>query len=117
MTIDLKLNNGDLYFGKTYIVDGIDKVNQQVKVILKWFLGEWKFDKTIGIPYFQEILGKVNPDYIKIFSLIKFEIEKIENVLKAEIIDYNFEEINRLLIFNIVVNTTFGNLIINEKIL
>lgn len=117
MTLDLKLNNGDLDFGKVYIVNGIDKVNQQVKVRLKWFLGEWKFDKTIGIPYFQEILGKVNPDYIYIFSLIKFEIEKIENVLKVEIIDYNYIEHKQELTFNIAVNTTFGSLIINEKIL
>jgi hypothetical protein len=102
MTIDLRLkSNNDLDFSKNYTITGLEKTRQQIIVRLKWFLREWKFNKNIGIPYFEEILGKTNPNYLRIFALIKFELEKIENVLNVEIIDYNLEEINRLLKINL----------------
>lgn len=36
-----------------------DIVVQRLKITLYTFLGEWFLDTTIGVPYFQQIFGKI----------------------------------------------------------
>lgn len=37
----------------------VDIVAQRLKIKLYTFLGEWFLDRTIGVPYMQQIFGKV----------------------------------------------------------
>lgn len=37
----------------------VDVVTQRLKITLYTFLGEWFLDTTIGVPYFQQIFGKI----------------------------------------------------------
>lgn len=47
--------------GNFKLLDDEAKVAQQtLKINLLFFEGEWFLDNTYGIPYFQEILGKVS---------------------------------------------------------
>jgi ABC-type dipeptide/oligopeptide/nickel transport system permease component len=37
----------------------VDVVTQRLKITLYTFLGEWFLDTDIGVPYFQQIFGKI----------------------------------------------------------
>lgn len=52
---DLRVENGDLV-----LIDGIDAIRQEVGVRLQWFAGEWFIDEERGIPYFEQVLTKVD---------------------------------------------------------
>jgi len=62
--MDLLLNSdtNDLVFinGKCPVTQLLtDIVSQRLKITLYTFLGEWFLDTTIGVPYFQQIFGKI----------------------------------------------------------
>lgn len=62
--MDLLLNTdtNDLVFvnGKCPVTQSLtDIVVQRLKITLYTFLGEWFLDTTIGVPYFQQIFGKI----------------------------------------------------------
>jgi hypothetical protein len=49
---DLVIENGDFVFAR-----GIDAVAQSCRIALQMFEGEWFLDQSVGIPYWQQILG------------------------------------------------------------
>lgn len=55
VTHDLVFVNGQATVTQTQA----DIVTQRLKIVLFTFLGEWFLDETIGVPYFQQIFGKV----------------------------------------------------------
>lgn len=59
---DIRFNpsTNDLEFGSgTFeLVDGVEAIAQELRIRLRFFLGEWFLDSRLGIPYFEKILGK-----------------------------------------------------------
>ena len=117
MIFDAKLNSSnDLDFNKNNIVTDIEKTKQQVLVRLKLFRGEWDYNTSIGVPYFQSILGKKNPDLLKIFSLFLTEIEKIPDITSATILDFDFNEVSKQLVIKFSVMSKYGNIVLSHSI-
>ena len=54
ITHDLVFVNGESPVTQTQA----EIVAQRLKITLYTFLGEWFLDRTIGVPYFQQIFGK-----------------------------------------------------------
>lgn len=48
-------SNGDLAFKGTDIVLA-NSVRQKIKIRLKWFFQEWRWDDEAGVPYFEYLL-------------------------------------------------------------
>lgn len=59
--MNLKLDSdGDLDFtgGNFTLLEGSDEVRQKLQVRFGFFKGEWFMDARLGMPYFQDIMGK-----------------------------------------------------------
>ena len=84
MSIDLKLDRDhDLALSKTggiMLVDGIQRVRQQIKVTLLTFLGEWFLDNTWGVPYLEKIMVKA-PNRAEIENVVRARVRNVPGVI------------------------------------
>ncbi|MCK5609852.1 hypothetical protein KAR91_48720 [Candidatus Pacearchaeota archaeon] len=103
ITHDLVIRDFDLVM----LEDGIDRVVQDLKVRLWFFLGEWFLDISKGVPYFDDILVK-NPDLNAIEAIFKEVIFNTADVLEILSFDMDYNSSARTLSVEFEVNTTFG---------
>lgn len=54
-------NDFDLSTGNLQMLSGIESIAQDIRLALQFFMGEWFLDRSVGVPYFQEVLVKT-PD-------------------------------------------------------
>jgi hypothetical protein len=101
---DLKLtNNHDLLIEEGDLVlinNEAEMAVQSLKINLLLFRGEWFLDNTIGVPYFQEILGKVSnktlvDNIIKGISTNSYNIYRVTG-LNSSISEDRVYEVNLL---------------------
>lgn len=77
MAIDLKLDSShDLAIENfdLVLVSGVDQVIQKIGIRLKFFLGEWFLDISVGLPYYSNVLKK------------DFDVGLLESSFKAQIL-------------------------------
>ena len=43
--------DGDLYLTETGDISLVESVAQKIKIRLRWWLGEWRWDEEEGMPY------------------------------------------------------------------
>jgi hypothetical protein len=104
-TGDLLVTDGDLA-----LTDSNTNTAQAIRRRLCTFAGEWFLDESIGLPFFDDILGKGKfLEDIKVIYLR--EIQSIPEV--AEILEFNIDadESARTLIINFTVRDDNGNVI------
>lgn len=101
----LMTDDGDLDVSELglHLVDGAQRVAQQVRTRLRTFLGEWEFDLDAGVPWYQRIIG------IKAVSL-----NDVDAVLKAQILDV--ADVEAILEFSMTFNSSARSLAIRSKI-
>lgn len=111
---DIKLNTAgdvDLSFHKLTLVSGSDQVAQRLSIALKLFLGEWNFDTTKGVPYYEDVFVKgQDPGVLE--NIFKTAILGVEDVNKLLSFDLSLEE--RVLTLVFTVDTTYGIIDLEE---
>lgn len=86
--VDILLDkSGDLYFKGADIVLA-NSVRQKIKIRLRWFFQEWRWDDEVGIPYFEYLLVK-NPDLDQVKEIIEEQIFNVDEV--TEVNDVSIE--------------------------
>ncbi|MFR8760205.1 MAG: hypothetical protein ACLVG7_06730 [Negativibacillus sp.] len=81
---DLLLDkDGDLYLTSNGDVSLTDSVRQAILIRLRWFLGEWIFNTSFGMPYYSQILIK-NPNTAVIEQLFRQQILSVTEVIRIE---------------------------------
>ena len=79
MSLDLRLNEqNDIDFagGAVRLCDGAEQVSQQIRVLLRTFIGEWFLDTTHGIPYLEKVHVKA-PNRAEIETILRKKIKEI----------------------------------------
>ncbi|GAB5541384.1 MAG: hypothetical protein SangKO_075760 [Sandaracinaceae bacterium] len=96
MAVDFKLTRsdevdatnpvvGDLHVsgGEVVIVSGVDATVQEIETRLRWWRGEWSFDRSQGVPYLGEILRK-GVDLATVRALLEREILRVPAVRRVD---------------------------------
>lgn len=104
VTNDLYLDAGN----NLAMVEDATAVGQHVRQRLKTFSGEWFLDKSAGVRWLQDVLGK-RYDPALAEALIKAEIKRTDGVNDILAFSVRFDRKERRLAgYNIVINTIYG---------
>lgn len=80
---DIKFENNNIL-----LTDGLNAIRQHIEIRFQIFLGEWRFDLDVGVPWFRDILIK-NPSFVVVQDILKGVILDTPGVL--ELIEFNFD--------------------------
>lgn len=111
-TYDIETENNNLRFTKNVT----EWLSVKLEARLKTFFAEWFVNRTIGIPYFQEILKKqvdINNVQVILSNVIK-QTTGVEELINFTI-DYNGT--TRKYFYNFEVVSTDGTLVVGGNIL
>lgn len=102
----------DLVFdasGNMLLIDGPERVAQDLKIALLMFYGEYFFDRERGIDYFGTVLVK-NPDKILIESLLRASVSEVRDIIQVLDLQLAMDHQNRKLSVYLNVLTPYGEL-------
>ncbi|GHU95065.1 hypothetical protein FACS1894208_07240 [Clostridia bacterium] len=104
---------GDIVVSETGDIAPTDSIRQAVIIRLRWFLDEWRFAPTFGMPYFEEILVK-NPDLERIKVIIRDECLTVDGVKDITNIAVEYSPHARAAVFRL--NIVTGEDIYREEV-
>lgn len=100
---DIQLNSdGDIAISENGDVSTTESVRQAVMIRLRWIYDEWRLGPEFGFPWFEEVFVK-NPNTIKIRTLVKEEIMKVEEVKAAAVTSVDYDPAKRTATFRYTV--------------
>lgn len=99
---DLLLKNRDLL-----LIDDAERVAQQIKVALLFWLGEWFLDTTKGVPYLQYVLVK-NPNMAHVRQVLYEAISGVPDVKRVSSLDIELNPRLREATVKYAVETDYG---------
>ena len=82
--------DGDLAFNEDYDIILGDSVEQKINIRLRWFLSEWRWDKSEGLPYFDDLYIK-NPDIDAFANSIRRKIYEIDEVTNVKYVTITYD--------------------------
>ncbi len=80
--------SGDLFIGGNGDITLSDSVAQKIKIRLKWFEAEWRWNRDEGLPYTESLLVK-NPDTDYFEGVVRekiFEVDEVTDVGEVSVI-------------------------------
>lgn len=89
------------------LLDGAERVRQQLLIKLRLWQGEWFLDTEFGTPYIPEILGKQLTLSGAIAALRKSILE-VSGVQSITEFSYEFNRVDRSLSIDFQAETPFG---------
>lgn len=88
-------------------IEAAERVQQQIKVTLLAFLGEWFLDITFGVPYLEAIMVK-GPDRAQIEAILRASIADVPGVSSVRRLSIEIDRPQRQLAVNFEAATDFG---------
>lgn len=107
---DLALDkSGDLLFDSSGDFVITDAVRQGVQIKLRWIKGEWIFNPSYGVPYFDTILVKA-PSIPQIERVIRDQILSVDGVTGVESLHISVDPATRRMTAAFVALTEEGEI-------
>jgi hypothetical protein len=91
------------------LVEGADRIRQQLRVKLMLWKGEWFLDTEFGTPYLQSVLGK-QLTLSGALAAIRTSVLEVAEVSKVLPLTYTFDNKTRKLTVAFKVITPYGTL-------
>ncbi len=107
-----KLNNSgdlDVSTGALQVLSGGSEIAQKIGIRLQFFRGEWSLDTTVGIPYFQNLLGVKNPNMSTVRSLLLEAITSCPGVSSVSNFSLSYDGATRALSVSFQATTDTQN--------
>ena len=95
---------GDLYVSPDGDIVIWESVAQKISIRLKWFEGEWRWNREEGLPYFERLFRK-NPDTDLMESLIRAKIFEVTEVTAVRDVRIDVELKTRAAVIHFVALT------------
>jgi hypothetical protein len=110
-------DDGDLLFenGNLSLTTGLEAIRQHVQVRFNFFLGEWGFDTTLGVPWFQSILVKA-PAYAVVSQILKNVILNTPGVIELTEFSFDYDSATREASLNFKATTEDGDLDYSQQV-
>ncbi len=110
---DVLLDGG----GDLMILDGdivlTESVSQAIAIRLRWFLGEWRFNTSYGVPYYESIFVK-GYDLRTIERLFTEQILLVDKVKNVDAIKVDVSNVTRKLYVSYKVTLKSGEILEEE---
>ncbi len=118
--MDISLDaTGDLLIGDDgdlVLIEGVDATRQHLQISLQFFQGEWSLDLRIGVPYFQEILGK-GRDLNAIRAIFREAILQTEKVTAVSDLALDYDGVTRALSVSFQTQSTEGPIDFDQELI
>ncbi len=101
-TWDIALNNNDLI-----LIDNAERISQQIKISLQFWLGEWFLNSALGVPYLERICVK-SPNLQHIRQIFRNTIQNVDGVTAVNSLDLSVDASARVLTVTYTAATTAG---------
>lgn len=112
--VDLEIgDDNDLVFYEDgpRFVSGLAGVRQNIRTALQLKLGEWFMDTSLGVPWFQELLGdasKGSDRDAKIRTALTREILSVPDIQSITSLSMSFDNRGRKMTIEFTVKCAFG---------
>ncbi len=85
--------NGDLFLDRADIILA-NSVRQKIKIRLKWFFQEWRWDDEAGMEYFEYLFVK-NPDLDHVKEMVEEQIFNVSEVTEVNDVSIEIDSLSR----------------------
>lgn len=89
------------------LINNAERIAQQIKITLKFFLGEWFLDTSQGVPYLERVLVK-SPNMNHIRAIFRERILDVPGVTAVSSLTLTLDRQKRTLSVGYVAETTAG---------
>mgnify|MGYP000879999910 FL=1 len=92
--------------GRLALVSGVEAVRQRLKTRLSLWRGEWVLDRTVGVPYLTQVLGKIPRSTVE--AVLRSVITTCPGVARLDTFALTVDEASREARLTVSVTTTDG---------
>jgi len=98
------------------LAENTDEIDQRLRQALRLFSGEWFLDPSLGVPYFEKILGIKGVSMTIVEQAFRTEIARQPDVLRVDDFSAILDKVTRRLAVEFQAVTTDGTVPVDLEV-